>query len=199
MKEDKNTEVYEDGKMQEQGKEEEIDRDGLPLFVRLNPAHGGMWMDDISGLVVSQNDGKDRNGNTIRNYGRVPIGEDCSRIKEALRRRILVPCDPSGNSKMIKEQFLVKEDTVEALMKQPQGKILQLIDNIRDVELLQKMHNIEKNKKTKDQRAAIMTAIVKRLKSRDVRGVTEVEQATSMVYDKGSGRLVKDIVGHRRT
>jgi hypothetical protein len=186
-------EVVDNGEVQ--GEEEgSIANDGLPMYVRINPENGGMWYDDISGLLVSAIEGTtDKFGNPIRNFTKIPVNSDCSRIKDALRRGILVPCDPSGTSKLIKERKLVSYDSIEKLMDRRQMEVISIVNNITDAELLSKMRTYEEGKK-KGRRLAVLQAIVDRTNSRDVVGVTVVRESPSMVYDSKSGRLVPDVI-----
>ena len=179
--------------------EEEIDEvelettvDGLPLYVRLNPEHGAMWFDDISGLSVSQFNSTFE-GKLIKEWARVPVKRDCSRIKDAIRRGILVPCDPSGVSRRLRKRRLLEYDSVEILMKRSQRELVAIINNINDADLLSKM--IDYESKQKKRRVALITTIHDRMKSRDVVGVTTVKATSNLLYDKKSGRLVNDIVG----
>jgi hypothetical protein len=175
-------------------KDDDVTEDGLPLYVRLNPKHGAMWMDDISGLYVAEEGTTDRDGRPVKEYARVPIKADCSRIRKALQMGILVPCDPSGRSKKIRESFIVKADTIEKLMKMKQNTLIPIIDQVRDADFLSKMKQWEDARKDKDRRLAVLQAIASRLKSRDVIGITQVESTPSMVYDNKSGRMVKDVI-----
>jgi hypothetical protein len=168
--------------------DEEVSDSGLPLYVRINPRHGSMWMDDISGLYVSEDGATDGEGNPVKAYARVPLKADCSRIIKALKLGILVPCDPTGRSKRIRARSIAKTDTLEKFMGQKQSLLIMLIDQIRDVELLSKMRQWEEGRKDKDKRIAVLQAIVSRMKSRDVTGVTTIESTPDYKYGKGRTR-----------
>jgi hypothetical protein len=173
--------------------EVETTEGGLPLYVRLNPEHGAMWFDDISGLSVSQFNSTFE-GKMIKEWARVPVKRDCSRIKDAIRRGILVPCDPSGQSRRLRNRRLLEYDSVEILMKRSQRELVAIINNINDADLLSKMLDYE-SKQQKKRRIALLTIIHERMKSRDVVGVTTVKATSNLLYDKKSGRLVNDVVG----
>lgn len=185
-------ELVEDDDTDTDEAEVEMTEDGLPLYVRLNPEYGAMWFDDISGLSVSQFNSTFE-GKQIKEWARVPVKRDCSRIRNAIRRGILVPCDPSGQSRRLRSRRLLEYDSVEILMKRSQRELVAIINNITDADLLSKMRDYES--KQKKRRIAILTTINDRMKSRDVVGVTTVKETSNLLYDKKSGRLVNDVVG----
>jgi len=183
--------ISEDTNEIEEINDNETTDDGLPLYVKLNPIFGPMWRDDLSGLYMSSMDATDPDGNPLKDYGRVPNKTDCSRIADALRRNILVPCDPSGRSRKVKPRQLIQAESMEKFMNMKQLALVSMIEQIRDVDMLSKMRQFEE--KSKNKRLVVLQALVDRMKSRDVVGVTDVKATQEFVYNKTTGRMEKDV------
>lgn len=164
----------------------------LPGFVALNPRKAGIFLDDRSGLTLSQ---------FSKNYDNVPKTMDCSRIAMALMNGNLIECNPKGESKYIRpDKFEVNSQEKsegktqwDKLMSMHSRELVIFINNTRDAALLNKMRQLEEVKPQRERRVTVLQAISERLKSRDVVGIVMSVQP-NMIQDKKTGKMVVDTV-----
>lgn len=164
----------------------------LPGFVALNPRKAGIFLDDRSGLTLSQFN---------KNYDNVPKGKDCSRIAMALMNGNLIECNTKGESKYVRpDKFEVNTQEKsegktqwDKLMSMHSRELVVFINNTRDVALLNKMRQLEESKPQRERRVTIQQAISERLKSRDVVGIVMNTQP-NMILDKKLNKMVPDTV-----
>ena len=164
----------------------------LPGFVALNPRKAGIFLDDKSGLALSQ---------FGKNYDSVPKTMDCSRIAMALMNGNLIECNTKGESKYVRpSKFEVNSQEKsegksqwDKLMSMHSRELVIFINNTRDAALLNKMRQLEEAKAQRERRVTILQALSERLKSRDVVGIIMNAQP-NMILDKKLNKMVPDTV-----
>ncbi len=167
-----------------------MEEDKVPMCVILNPKMGGMFIDPLSGLHLTQWP-TEVDGTTRHNWGHVPKG-DTSRIVAALGLNILFPCNPKGESKHI-PKVEPQPNAVETIMSNTTREVLATIDQITDATSLQLMEKYENGKASNKRRVTVLRAINDRLRSRDVHGIIGVDSTPAMIKDD-AGNMVPDVI-----
>jgi hypothetical protein len=171
---------------------EEEQPDDLPAFVIINPSKGGMFMDPLSGLYLTQWP-VEVDGVMKSNYGHVPKGKDTSRIKYALQANLLFPCNPKGECKHI-TKYEVVPNKLEGLMKSTVREIVATVEQLTDAITLKTMETWEMDKAPNKRRVTVLRAISNRLKSEYVQGIIGIDSRAAMIMDKETGKMVPDTI-----